>query len=76
VKIVSVLKIKLILVQPTVGNMLSRGLDQITSRGPFQPLQFCDSVIHQFAEQYKDRTKASIPQTIGFLSYYHKHEVG
>jgi len=33
-------------VQPAVGDPSSTGeLDQMTHRGPFQPLLFCDSVI-------------------------------
>jgi len=33
-------------VQPAVGDPASaEGLDQMTHRGPFQPLPFCDSVI-------------------------------
>ena len=36
--------------QPAEGTCFSRSLDQVVSRGPFQPLQFCDAVCaHMFS---------------------------
>ena len=41
-------------VQPGLGNLLCRGLDYMISRGPFQPLQLCDSVILYKLQAEKD----------------------
>jgi len=45
-------------VQPTVGDPASAGgLDQMTHRGPFQPLPFCDSVMNK---EDQDHTFSSL----------------
>ncbi|PKU43163.1 hypothetical protein llap_6525 [Limosa lapponica baueri] len=61
-------------VQPASGEpALAGGVDYIISRGPFQPLQFCDSVIHleKRCSTASPSQKLSCPKT-HFMQQWHQ----